>query len=156
MSDSLGKITSILIAAILFIGIPLTAMQERMKTAAQMYLLAEETEFVDSICNTGVLTWEMYEQFMWSINKLPELYNVEILQEQKELLVEGEEVTYVSRYYDTKEILEILKKNGKYYFYRNDYIRVCITKKEGGFQILGISDQTMQVFYGGTIRNEAM
>lgn len=156
MNDSLGKMVAIFVAVCLFFGVPFVAMQERMKSAAQMYLLSEETDFVDSICNTGVLTLEMYEQFMWAIAKLPGRYEVEILQEQKELVLENGKVSYVSRYYDTDEILEEIRYGGNHYFYRNDYLRVCITQKEGGIWIPGSVDRTMNVFYGGTIKNEAM
>ena len=48
MNDSLGKIFSILIAAVLMVYLPVTAMEERAKTAAQLYLLTEETELIDS------------------------------------------------------------------------------------------------------------
>ncbi len=156
MSDSMGKMAAIFVAVILFFGIPLVSMQERGKSAAQMYLLSEETELVDGICNTGMLTWEMYEQFLWSVAKMPGRYEVEILQEQKELVFDEGKVSYVSRYYDTEEIVEELKNSGAHYFYRNDYVRICVSSVEGTGSLTGILDRTMNVFYGGTVKNEAL
>jgi len=52
-------VTAILFAAAVFMGMPLLYMSERAKSAEQMYLLTVNTEFVDSICNTGFLTMEM-------------------------------------------------------------------------------------------------
>lgn len=154
VNDILGRTTAIFTAVILFFGIPLVAMEERMKGAAQMYLLAEETDFIDSICNTGFLNLEMYEELMWDVAKVPGRYEVELLQERKELVLENGEVAYVSRYYDTEEILEEIRDGKDYYFFRNDYIRICIIQKEAGICLPGISDKTMQVFYGGTVKYE--
>lgn len=155
MNDIFGRMTAIFVAVILFFGVPLEAMMERMQGAAQMYLLAEETDFIDSICNTGFLNLDMYEELMWAIAKVPGRYEVELLQERKELVLENGEVTYVSKYYDTEEILETIRTGDNYYFLRNDYIRICIIQKEGGIHLPGVGDQTMNVFYGGTVKYEA-
>ena len=63
MDEIFGRVTAILFAAAVFMGMPLLYMSERAKSAEQMYLLTVNTEFVDSICNTGFLTMEMYQQF---------------------------------------------------------------------------------------------
>lgn len=155
MDDILGRVLSIFVAVVLFVGVPFVAMLERMNGAAQMYLLAEETALIDSICNTGFLNLEMYEQFLWKISKVPGRYEVELLQERKELVLEGDKVTYVSRYYDTEEMIEAMQNGENYYFARNDYIRVCIIQKDAEIRIPGITDRTMHVFYGGTVKYEA-
>ncbi len=155
MDDIFGKMIAILLAAALFFGVPYVAMLERMNGAAQMYLLAEETALIDSICNTGFMNLEMYEQFLWEVSKVPGRYEVELLQERKELVLEDDKVTYVSRYYDTEELVEAMRSGENYYFARNDYIRICIVQKKAGIRIPGITDRTMQVFYGGTVKYEA-
>lgn len=55
MDEIFGRVTAILFAAAVFMGMPLLYMSERAKSAEQMYLLTVNTEFVDSICNTGFL-----------------------------------------------------------------------------------------------------
>lgn len=155
MNDSLGKIFSILIAAILMVYLPVMAMGERTKTAAQLYLLTEETELIDSVCNVGFLNQNMYEQFQNRILRLPGIYEVKITIERKELQYEDEKVSYVSRFWDTDEIEEILRNEELFALYRNDFIRIWVTRKDARQSFLPGMDQTVNVFYGGTVKYEA-
>lgn len=155
MNDSLGKIFSILIAAILMVYLPVMAMGERTKTAAQLYLLTEETELIDSVCNVGFLNQNMYEQFQNRILRLPGIYEVKITIERKELQYEDEKVSYVSRFWDTDEIEEILRNEELFALYRNDFIRIWVTRKDVRQSFWPGMDQTVNVFYGGTVKYEA-
>ena len=76
MDEIFGRVTAILFAAAVFMGMPLLYMSERAKSAEQMYLLTVNTEFVDSICNTGFLTMEMYQQFYKEISAASGIYEV--------------------------------------------------------------------------------
>lgn len=155
MSNGIGKVCSILLAAFLMIVIPIMAMEERAKTAAQLYLLTEETAFIDSVCNVGFLNQNMYEQFQNKLFGLPGFYEIEIVVERKELQYENDKVSYVSRFFDTKEVEEILKEQGMFSFYRNDFVRICVTRKDGKQPFFLGMDETVRVFYGGTVKYEA-
>lgn len=155
MNDSLGKIFSILIAAVLMVYLPVMAMGERAKTATQLYLLTEETELIDSVCNVGFLNQNMYEQFQNKILRLPGIYEVRITIERKELQYEDEKVSYVSRVWNTDEIEEILRNEELFALYRNDFIRIWVTRKDARQSFLLGMDQTVNVFYGGTVKYEA-
>lgn len=155
MNDIFGRIFSIMLAAVMLVGIPLLAMMERVKTAEQIYLLTEETQFIDSVCNIGFVSKGMYEQLQQEIASLPGIYEIEVLIERKDLQYEEGTASYVSRYWDTKEIESLLRKNGSFECYRNDFIRILITKVNTHSYFYGIEDQTVQVFYGGTVKYEA-
>ena len=77
MDEIFGRVTAILFAAAVFMGMPLLYMSERAKSAEQMYLLTVNTEFVDSICNPGFLTMEMYQQFYKEISAASGIYEFE-------------------------------------------------------------------------------
>lgn len=135
--------------------LPVMEMGERTKTAAQLYLLTEETELIDSVCNVGFLNQNMYEQFQNRILRLPGIYEVKITIERKELQYEDEKVSYVSRFWDTDEIEEILRNEELFALYRNDFIRIWVTRKDVRQSFWPGMDQTVNVFYGGTVKYEA-
>lgn len=154
MDDIFGKVAAILFAAIVFTGIPFLYMAERAKSAEQMYLMEVNTEFVDSICNTGFLTMDMYEQLCREVSAVSGIYEIHLLREQKEIVLEDGTYTYVSAFSDESDILEQLKKEDSFWFERGDYVRSAIVKKKGLFEIPWIKDDTVNVFYGGTVRYE--
>ena len=135
--------------------LPVMAMGERTKTATQLYLLTEETELIDSVCNVGFLNQNMYEQFQNRILRLPGIYEVKITIERKDLQYEDEKVSYVSRFWDTDEIEEILRNEELFALYRNDFIRIWVTRKDVRQSFWLGMDQTVNVFYGGTVKYEA-
>ena len=98
MDDIFGKVAAILFAAIVFAGIPFLYMTERAKSAEQMYLMTVNTEFVDSICNTGFLTMDMYEQLCREVSAVSGIYEIHLLREQKEIVLEDGTYTYVSAF----------------------------------------------------------
>lgn len=104
MDDILGRVTAILFAALIFTGLPLYYLTERVKSAEQMYLLTVNTEFVDSICNTGVITQNAYEQLLKEVAVTSGIYEVEILHEQKDLIYEEDAYHYVSSFYDETDV----------------------------------------------------
>ena len=59
MNDIFGRVCTFFVAAASMVGMPLIYMNERAKTAEQLYLLTEATHFVDSVCNTGLVSGEM-------------------------------------------------------------------------------------------------
>ena len=63
MSDIFGKVCSIFLAVTILFGMPLVYMQERAKTAEQLFLITEATHFVDSVCNTGKIDRHSLRRF---------------------------------------------------------------------------------------------
>ena len=94
MDEIFGRVTVILFAAAVFMWMPLLYMSERAKSAEQMYLLTVNTEFVDSICNTGFLTMEMYQQFYKEISAASGIYEVHMYREQKDIVLEQGDYSY--------------------------------------------------------------
>lgn len=154
MDEIFGKVTAILFAAAVFAGMPLIYMNERAKSAEQMYLLAMNTEFVDSVCNTGFLTMEMYRQFCRKISAVSGICEIHIVRAQKEIVYEDGAYFYENTFYDEEDIISDLEQYGVYEFKRGDYIRAAITKSKSIFSIPGIKDDTVNVYYGGTVRYE--
>ena len=103
MDEIFGRVTAILFAAAVFMGMPLLYMSERAKSAEQMYLLTVNTEFVDSICNTGFLTMEMYQQFYKEISAASGIYEVHMYREQKDIVLEQGDYSYESIFFDDRE-----------------------------------------------------
>ena len=103
MDEIFGRVTAILFAAAVFMGMPLLYMSERAKSAEQMYLLTVNTEFVDSICNTGFLTMEMYLQFYKEISAASGIYEVHMYREQKDIVLEQGDYSYESIFFDDRE-----------------------------------------------------
>ena len=103
MDEIFGRVTAILFAAAVFMGMPLVYMSERAKSAEQMYLLTVNTEFVDSICNTGFLTMEMYQQFYKEISAASGIYEVHMYREQKDIVLEQGDYSYESIFFDDRE-----------------------------------------------------
>ena len=154
MDEIFGRVTAILFAVAVFTGMPLLYMSERAKSAEQMYLLTINTEFVDSICNTGFLTMEMYRQFYKEISAATGLYEVHMHREQKEIVLDQGKYSYESTFYDEEDMLSELEENQVYEFERGDYLKVAIVKKKGLFHFPDIHDNTVNVLYGGTVRYE--
>ena len=154
MDEIFGRVTAILFAAAVFMGMPLLYMSERAKSAEQMYLLTVNTEFVDSICNTGFLTMEMYLQFYKEISAASGIYEVHMYREQKDIVLEQGDYSYESSFFDQKDMLAELEKNHVYELERGDYLKVAIIKKKGWMDFVGSRDSSVNVLYGGTVRYE--
>ena len=154
MDEIFGRVTAILFAAAVFMGMPLLYMSERAKSAEQMYLLTVNTEFVDSICNTGFLTMEMCQQFYKEISAASGIYEVHMYREQKDIVLEQGDYSYESIFFDEKDMLAELEKNRVYEFERGDYLKVAIIKKKGWMDFVGSRDSSVNVLYGGTVRYE--
>lgn len=157
MNDIFGKICSIFLAVIILFGMPLVYMNERAKTAEQMYLLTEATHFVDSVCNTGMISGQMLRTFYASLAKKSAVYEVSILHEQPEYILEEETERYVrcETYRDEEDIRAKVENGEDYFFSRGDFLLVTIEKKAGFTLLPAIKDRTVSIRYGGTVKYEA-
>lgn len=157
MSDIFGKVCSIFLAVMILFGMPLVYMNERAKTAEQMYLLTEATHFVDSVCNTGLISGQMLRGFYASLARDTAVYEVTFLHEQPEYVYDEDSERYVrcETYHDEADIRKQVEQGSDYFFSRGDFLLITIEKKAGFTLIPGIEDRTVSIRYGGTVKYEA-
>lgn len=157
MNDIFGKVYVFFLAAIVLFGMPLVYMNERAKTAQQLYLLTQATHFVDSVCNTGVIDRGMMQQLYGGINSENTVYRIQLLHESREYVYNEETGGYerCDTYRDEKDIWEQVEDDRDYYFDRGDFLRINIQKDAGFLLFPGREDRTVSVQYGGTVKYEA-
>lgn len=157
MYDIFGKVCSIFLAVIILFGMPLVYMNERAKTAEQMYLLTEATHFVDSVCNTGCISGQMLRAFYASLAQENAVYEVSFLHEQPEYVYDEIQERYVrcETYFDEADIRARVERGEDYYFSRGDFLLLTIEKTAGFTLIPSIRDRTVSIRYGGTVKYEA-
>ena len=157
MSDMFGKVGSLFLAVTIVFGMPLVYMNERAKTAEQMALLTEATHFVDSVCNTGLISGQMLRTFYASLAHESAVYEVTFLHEQPEYVYDEEQERYVrcETYHDEEDIRARVERGDDYYFSRGDFLLITIEKTAGFTLIPSIRDRTVSIHYGGTVKYEA-
>ncbi len=157
MNDIFGRVFTIFLAALILFGMPLIYMDERAKTARQMYVLTEATHFVDSVCNTGFVDGEMLRGLYASLSGRGAVYEIALLHEQPEYVQDEQSGRYVrcETFYDEETILACVEQEGRYLFARGDFFRVTVRQKAGVVLFSSLSDQTVGVQYGGTVKYEA-
>lgn len=159
MNDIFGKAVSILIAAVVFFLLPVLYIAEREGTVAQLYLMTETAYFVDSVCNTGVLTEQMYRKYEQEVLKSGGFYEIKMMYVRSMIYGVSSEKKE-SRYY-TNDILEELEREGEYLFPKDTFFKVELyqLKPRIGERILELVSGVVYqikpvVFYGGTIKFE--
>ncbi len=157
MNDIFGKICSIFLAVVILFGMPLIYMNERAKTAEQLYLLTESTHFVDSVCNTGSISAQMLRSLYASLSERSAVYEVELLHEQPEYVLDEDSGTYARcmTYHDEDEIWACVESGREYLFSRGDFLLMVIHRRAGFGLFAGDGDATVSVRYGGTVKYEA-
>ena len=156
MDDILGKVASMLLAAMLFCIMPLSAMAERQDTAGHMYLLSISARFIESICNTGFVSEQMMQQFYRQAIAVPQACRIQLTHETKELVYVEEQDTYaqVSAFHDEEDIWKKVRQNESYCFAKNDFVQVVISCK-GWWKLLpGQEEASMDIRYGGVVKYE--
>lgn len=157
MNDIFGKVCSIFLAVIILFGMPMVYMNERAKTAEQLYLLTAATHFVDSVCNTGRISESMLRQFHASLPRAAAVYEISLLHAQPEYVYDEQSEHYVmcDTYHDEEDIWRQVELGADYFFHRGDFLRITIKKQAGFTLIPKLPDHTVAVQYGGTIKYEA-
>ncbi len=148
MSDILGRVFAVFLAVIIFFGMPLIYMNERAKSARQLFLLTESTSFIDSICNTGVITDETLRRYFEKISKGGPV-NIRFTHESREYSPAGE----VSVFFDEDDIYKAIDSEKRYVFLRGDFLKVTLWVNDNFSILPHVADNTLNVCYGGTIRN---
>lgn len=157
MNDIFGKVCSILLAVVILFGMPLIYMNERAKTAEQLYLLTESTHFVDSVCNTGSISAQMLRSLYASLSERSAVYEVRLVHEQPEYVLDEESGAYTRcmTYYDEDDIWECVESGRDYLFSRGDFLLMVVQRKAGFGLFSWDADATVSVRYGGTVKYEA-
>ncbi|MGB8455268.1 MAG: hypothetical protein WCD89_23420 [Anaerocolumna sp.] len=168
--NSFSKIVAfILVAIIMFLG-PLLYMAQKQDSINQSYISNETTRFVDSIKNTGLMSREMYMDFIRKIDHTNNLYKIEIIHSHKVVEPEYDEnagvflndyFTYYTNTYQD-EIVSAFDQGEDYNFSQGDYISITVvnrtrtlaTKLMELFYRADIPEKQILVTYGGRIRDE--
>lgn len=135
MEEIFSKVVAMVLGCILMIILPMSIISERQKNMEQAYVYTETIEFVDSVCNKGIIYEELFVEYLNSICKLSNIYNVRL-----ERSIAGDE-GYVEY---TKQITDYLESEHRYEMKKGDFIRVEVVDKDGN----------PVTFYGGKIKDE--
>lgn len=169
--NAFSKIVSILLCVVAFFLLPIYYNAQKQDQITQTYISSETSKIVNEIRNSGVLTAEMYEEFIKKIDATNNLYDVSIVHSHLTVNPDYTEIDggytddtisyYANTYTDT--ILDRLyNENLPYYFTKGDYISFKVVNKsktyatqiqEMLFANVGATEQII-VTYGGAIRDE--
>lgn len=157
MNDIFGKVLSLFLAVIILFGMPLVYMNERAKTAEQLYLLTEVTHFVDSTCNTGYVSGRMLRSLYGSLAQKSAAYRIQITHEQPEYVYDEADGGYVrcETFHDENDIWDCVEQGQRYLFQRGDFLTVTVERQAGFVLLAGQTDRTVSIRYGGTVKYEA-
>lgn len=133
MSDAVGRIFSIFMAAILMFIVPVYIVYERKQETVQTYVLSETIYFVDNVSNTGKLTKNMYLEYAKKIDSVLSASKINMTVVRCDS--EGNE-----EYIDT-DLKSGLMTDDKIELLKNDYIRVTVSREDD-----------IIAYYGGVIK----
>lgn len=133
MSDAVGRIFSIFMAAILMFIVPVYIVYERKQETVQTYVLSETIYFVDNVSNTGKLTKNMYLEYAKKIDSVLSASKINMTVVRCDS--EGSE-----EYIDT-DLKSGLMTDDKIELLKNDYIRVTVSREDD-----------IIAYYGGVIK----
>lgn len=164
MSDAFGKITGFLLAAVLMYFIPVVFFANRQQNIAQLYIIAESTELVETVKNTGRLTRDMYETFENDVMSLGGRYSIKLARIHYEYGIDenGNYGRYEVCDY-TPQLMEEMAESEKILFAENDFVYVEVRRIEKSIldKMAGLflndafcCDETVS-YYGGCVKNES-
>ncbi|NLZ80845.1 MAG: hypothetical protein GX913_03465 [Clostridiales bacterium] len=147
MSDSFGKIFSILLAVVLMFLVPVQFYLQRQENLKQVYIMTETVYLVDAVRNKGRLTINMYETYLNKIRLLGGLYETDL--QHVHLTHKSPEERYIVQEdsYYTRQITEALYKEGEYLFDLGDFFQMEVSSVKNKIE-------TPLVYYGGSIKYE--
>ena len=146
MNDIFGKVVSVLLCAWLMFFYPLNAAKEENRQLERMYIYQETVQFVDNICNTGIISDRDMKNYLNKISRMNALYEISITHESMTAAIEEETAEaedgkfFISHYQN--EIFDILKEEEEYRLDYSDFIKIIVYNSQGN----------MSVCYGGSIK----
>ena len=144
MEDIYGKVVSLLLGIVILFLIPVLYEKERMENLVQVSLMTETEYLVDGVCNTGVMTKQMFDKYREKL----QVYggcNIELIHTKSKFTADsqtGEIKEQLICVYED-EMIKILETEGSYGFRRGDFLRIQVKK-----------DGKILLYYGGTITYE--
>lgn len=142
MDNSFGKIVAILILVIILFVVPIKYYMEKNQALQEMYISTKTIELVDAARITGFITKDMYEQYYAAINRMNQIYKVEL---EHIIYTDSEGETTKEKHFIT-DIESQIYSQGIYIFKIEDYFKI---------QVIEVSNNTLVSYYGGYIKNEA-
>ncbi len=175
MGSALSKLFTVLLAVVLLFYYPLMGMFETQERTRYAYLLSETTLFVDTICNVGVLTPALYEQFLNELSAADVLWDIDLEHRHRTYVPVYTDPsdpstfqnTYALHYdaYFTKHIRDALYPAGVpalsgYAMSADDYFVVTVSNKHATIGtrvkelLLGhvLPEKSLVVRYGGMVK----
>lgn len=169
--DAFGKIVAIFTGVVLLFITPLLYLAQKQDSISQLFVTQETIKLVDCIRAEGVLSSNMYFDYINRIDKTGNLYNVEITHAHRRVAPDYDEVTDTVRdgisvyYYNTykDEILAAFDEVRDYSFSQGDYVSIKVTNRnkttaQRMLSYFGRKNEdavSILVTYGGLIRDEA-
>ncbi len=153
MNHAFSQTVSILVSVFLFFGLPFFFACERAGTAAQYYILSESIAFVDGVCDTGILTGDMYDAFCRMLPDTGELYEISLIQRKESLCVQEDGSLLIrTEEYGEDDLLSATAGGAAYYLEKGDYFGIRVQKKTAGRSFFWTDEAV--VYYGGRVRYE--
>lgn len=172
MGNSLSKIFTVFLAVVLLFIYPMLQMLEQQDVTTRDFVFTQTTLFVDTVRNTGILTPEMYEEFLNKLDATGHIYEVKLEHNHNTYfpvyLDPADPSTFTGEYiegflaYYTDDITSVLQNSGPYntyYMNSSDQFVVSVVNKDQTLYtkiknwIYGIDVETsIIVRYGGCIK----
>lgn len=134
--DTFGRLTAVIIAIVLFIGLPLQHEARVLDNGANKEIFHEMSKFIDQVCFMGELHKPDYMKFLNAIDAYGSSITVAmelhtptytiVKEERNDGEVAFEEETYMDVVY-TKEIMDVLDANKRYTLLKGDMLTLRIT-----------------------------
>lgn len=163
--DSFGRILEIIITVVLIFLIPIQYFAIKQDMISQTYVTTQTSYLVDSVRNLGYLNKETYDTYLRKLQATNNVYEIKMTHYQ--FVYEAEEEDYAKHYYCTYEndiLDQIYDENSieRYDFHQGDYLMLKVKNKNktyGTFMVhhlmgVNLSQEQIQVVYGGVIRDE--
>ncbi len=155
MNNAFSQMVSIIIAVIIMCFMPLCFLYGRIDNLRQIYVLTETEYFIDSICNTGFVSKEMYDGYIRAIGNKGAVYEVDITRETPVYTLTDTGYELSKDYYGNEEIVSEIEESGRYYFSQGDFVRAQV-KKVSDINVFSIfGNEVRECYYGGQIKYEA-
>lgn len=162
MEQALGRIASVLVAAVTFCVIPLIIHMQRQESMIQLSIMTYTVQFTDAVRNSGRMTKSMYQRYENQIRGLQQGLEISMVHTKKSLHMGESGVENTEKIYTESDMMTCLEETSEYLFQKGDFFRVEIRKTQQD-----LLDSVLQavvpeqadtndiyVYYGGTIRYE--
>ncbi len=162
MGDSLSILFATIVAFMLMFLFPMVDTWERQDDLSYVTAYTSVVNLVDAVRNTGVITLDMYNDLLTTVNATGNRFDVKIEHRENVVVPDGpNSSTMLYEYHYTTQILNELKTHGYYPLKKGDFFYVSVKNtnttqatviKE---KLYGTNLETFKIGvpYGGQVRN---